>query len=58
MDPKKFFVILDLLTDAYLGLEEIGTDSMSQTEITDEQDIIFRMKFITDPDFSESMFCI
>lgn len=31
------FVILDLLTDAYLGLEEIGSDTLSQTEISDEQ---------------------
>ena len=46
MDPKKFFVILDLLTDAYLGLEEIGTDSMSQTEITDEQMRAFLSKLL------------
>lgn len=31
------YVVIDLLTDAYLGIEEIGTDTMSQTEITDEK---------------------
>ncbi len=31
------FVILDLLTDAYLELEDIGADSISQTAVSDEQ---------------------
>ena len=35
------FVILDLLTDAYLGLEEIGGGALSQTEISDEQIRVF-----------------
>lgn len=35
------FVILDLLTDAYLGLEDIGADSVSQTDISDEQMLSF-----------------
>lgn len=39
---NKHFVIVDLLTDAYLGLEEIGGNNISQTEIPD----IEMMKFL------------
>lgn len=35
------FVVLDLLTDAYLELENIGADSVSQTEILDGQMLSF-----------------
>ncbi len=35
------FVILDLLTDAYLELEKIGTDAISQTDLSDSQMITF-----------------
>ncbi len=38
---KQRFVILDLLTDAYLGLEDIGADSVSQTRVPDEQMLSF-----------------
>lgn len=38
---KQQFVILDLLTDAYLGLEDIGVDSVSQTDISDGQMLSF-----------------
>lgn len=40
------FVVLDLQTDAYLGLEEIGEDILSQTEISDEQMLAFLEKKI------------
>lgn len=35
------FVVLDLITDAYLGLEKIGGDSLSQTQFTDRQMLEF-----------------
>lgn len=38
------YVVVDFLTDAYLGLEEIGTDSMSQTDIADEEMLAFLAK--------------
>ncbi|MCI9368959.1 MAG: hypothetical protein HFH65_01300 [Lachnospiraceae bacterium] len=41
MKEDKQFVALDLLTDAYLGLEEIGDDSLSQTKISTKQMLIF-----------------
>lgn len=44
------FVILDLLTDAYLGLEDIGGDLVSQTDIPDEQMLAFLEKKIGLPD--------
>lgn len=40
------FVVLDLQTDAYLGLEEIGEDSLSQTKVSDEQMLAFLEKKI------------
>nr|WP_302168144.1 hypothetical protein [uncultured Schaedlerella sp.] len=40
------FVILDLQTDAYLGLEEIGEDNLSQAAISDEQMLAFLEKKI------------
>lgn len=43
---EKAFVIVDLLTDAYLGLEEIGGNNISQTEITDIEMIKFLEKKI------------
>lgn len=46
MKEDKQFVVLDLLTDAYLGLEEIGDDSLSQTEISTEQMLAFLEKQI------------
>lgn len=40
------FVILDLQTDAYLGMEEIGEDNLSQAAISDEQMLAFLEKKI------------
>lgn len=48
-ESEKLYVVLDILTDTYLGLEEIGTDSMSQTEITDEQMRVFLEKKLSLP---------
>lgn len=38
---EKVFVIADLLTDAYLGLEEIGRNNSPQTEIPDKEMLKF-----------------
>jgi len=43
------FIVLDLLTDAYLGLEEIGGEALSQTDISDDQMISFLQKKIEFP---------
>lgn len=43
---NKEFLIVDLLTDAYLGLEEIGGNNISQTEIPDTEMIKFLEKKI------------
>lgn len=40
------FVVLDLQTDAYLGLEEIGEDHSPETAISDEQMLAFLEKKI------------
>lgn len=37
IEGQKPFVILDFLTDAYLGLDEIGEDTWSQTKVSDEE---------------------
>lgn len=37
IEEESRFVVLDLLTDAYLELEEIGKNSQSQTEISNEE---------------------
>lgn len=37
IEGQKPFIILDLLTDAYLGLDEIGEDIRSQTGFSDEK---------------------
>lgn len=41
INTEKPFITLDLMTDAYLGLEEIGEDSLSQTNFSDGQMIAF-----------------
>ena len=43
-DNEQLFVILDLLTDAYLGLEEIAADDVSQTKISDDEMLSFLEK--------------
>lgn len=56
IDGEKCFVVLDLLTDAYLGLEEIGKDSVSQTEIPDKAMLEFLEKRIGLPDEKYQLF--
>lgn len=46
IDMKRPFIILDLLTDAYLGLEEIGDDGLSATDFSDEEMMTFLEKMI------------
>lgn len=43
---REQFVVVDLLTDAYLGLEEIGEDNLCQTAVSDEQMLAFLEKKI------------
>lgn len=43
---RQQFVVLDLLTDAYLKLEDIREDSVSQTDVSDEQMLSFLEKEI------------
>lgn len=47
---KQEYVILDLLTDAYLELEEIGADTVSQTDFSDEQMLSYLEQKIDFPD--------
>lgn len=43
---EKQFIVLDLMTDAYLGLEEIDAEASSQTDISDKRMMAFLEKRI------------
>lgn len=44
IDGEAQYMVLDLITDAYLGLEEIARDALSQTEVSDKQMMEFLEK--------------
>ncbi len=53
MDGTKSYVVLDLLTDAYLGLEDIWKDAKPQAGISDKQILDSQGQTISQADISD-----